>query len=75
MQDGLEVKFGIPSISDAVTRVVTGAWPKFTIHIQFSTVAAPWKLEVSQTDTIANVKEQIFTKYRLVSALFFLLSI
>ena len=81
MQDGLEVKiYGAETAGKAASKawdsVANAVWrtpAKITIEIQFSTVADPWQLEVLQTDTIAAVKQQIFTKYKLASALFFLL--
>jgi len=70
MQDGLQA-YG----SETVSRGATALWnmatgrktAKITIQIQFSTVADPWKLEVSNTDTIGDVKQQIFEKHKLSS--------
>jgi hypothetical protein len=72
MQDGLEVKLPGSETAKAGARalwnVATGNWrtpAKITIQINFSTVAANWQLEVSPTNTIANVKQKIFEQHHL----------
>ena len=71
MQDVLEVKLPGSETAgrawNALTNSVFGsrAPAKITIQIKFSNVAANWQLEVSQTDTTADVKQQITDKYKI----------
>jgi peptidoglycan hydrolase CwlO-like protein len=70
MEDGLQAFPGSEtaskawkSLTNTVFRTRTPA--KITIQINFSTVAENWKLEVSPEDTIADVKQKIFDKYKI----------
>jgi hypothetical protein len=69
MEDGLQVG-PFSRLYDTVARATgyrSSDPNKITIQINFSTVAENWKLEVSPEDTIADVKQQIFEKYKIAA--------
>jgi hypothetical protein len=69
MEDGLQVG-PFSRLYDTVARATgyrSSDPAKITIQINFSTVVENWKLEVSPEDTIADVKQQIFEKYKIPS--------
>jgi hypothetical protein len=70
MQDGLGPSMipSLPSLSDTYARVRNWRTPaKITIQINFSTVSGNWQLEVSPTDTIADVKQKIFEQHKIAA--------
>jgi hypothetical protein len=70
MQDGLggpveTAKAGAKALWQAARS--TWRTAKITIQINFSKVTANWLFEVLPTDTIADVKQQIFDKHKIPS--------